>query len=103
MSKLQIANHGTACLPIVVGTDAPQEIKTAARDLSHILWRMTGAKFEITESSEGASVHFVIDEHLEEEQFVIGFVTEVKVEPETNIQSIKVNYGEDKKILQKSY
>ena len=71
MSKLLVADKGTAYLPIVVGADAPQEIKTAARDLAHTLWRMTGAKFEIAESCEGASIHFVIDDKLEEEQFVI--------------------------------
>ncbi len=71
MSKLRIADKGTACLPIVVGADTPQEIKTAARDLAHTLWRMTGAKFEITESCDGASIHFVIDETLEEEQFLL--------------------------------
>ena len=71
MSKLLIADRGTACLPIVVGTDAPQEIKTAARDLAHTLWRMTGAKFDITESCDGVSIRFVIDDCLEEEQFRI--------------------------------
>ena len=71
MSKLQLADKGIAYLPIVVGTDAPQEIKTSARDMAHVLWRMTGAKFEITDAADGAAIRFVIDNTLEEEQFVI--------------------------------
>ena len=71
MSKVLVADKGTAYLPIVVAADAPQEIKTSARDLSHTLWRMTGAKFEIVASCEGPCFQFVIDENLEEEQFVI--------------------------------
>ena len=71
MNKLLIADKGIAAVSIVVGADAPQEVKTAARDMAHILWRITGAKFAVTESCEGASIHYVIDEKLEEEEFEI--------------------------------
>ncbi|MBQ8185784.1 MAG: DUF4838 domain-containing protein [Clostridia bacterium] len=71
MNRILAADKGTAYLPIVVGTDAPQEIQTAARDLSHILWRMTGAKFSITDSCDAPSIHFSVDPSLEEEQFAI--------------------------------
>jgi len=71
MSKLLAADKGIAYLPIVVDANMKQEVKTAARDLAHALWRITGAKFEMTESFEGAAIGFAIDENLEEEQFVI--------------------------------
>ena len=71
MSKLLAAGKGNAYLPIIVDADAGQEIKTAARDLAHMLWRITGAKFEIAKSCEGIAIRFAVDKKLEEEQFVI--------------------------------
>ena len=56
MSKLRFADKGTAYLPIVVSADAPQEIKTSARDMAHILWRMTGAKFELAETAYSPAI-----------------------------------------------
>jgi len=71
MSKIILADQGKALMPIAVAEGACDGQKNAALDLAHFLKRITGADFEIVEGFDGPGIRLMIDEKLEEEEFVI--------------------------------
>ena len=71
MSKIILADKGKALMPIAVAEGACEDHKNAALDLKHFLARITGADFEIVEGFDGPGIRLMVDEKLDEEEFVV--------------------------------
>ena len=71
MSKIILADKGKALMPIAYAEGAGDDYKNAALDLAHYLNLITDANFEIVEGFDGPGIRLMVDEKLEEEEFVI--------------------------------
>ena len=58
-------------MPIAVAEGACEVVMNAAKELAHFLKRITGADFAITEGFDGPGIRLMVDDKLEEEEFVL--------------------------------
>ena len=60
VAPLVLAENGTTSYKIVVAGDAPDNVNSAAAELSHFLGEMTGARFETVDDSVPAGAHEIV-------------------------------------------
>jgi hypothetical protein len=62
-TRIAIAADGKALLPIVVAKDAPERVRQAAQTLAEYLGRISGAKFDVTDSDGKTGIAVGVSRH----------------------------------------